>query len=58
MCVIYIVPNDKDGIDCENCIADAEGKPRPFVWVDADHYEQALNEYNEKLKRLNDEDEA
>lgn len=48
----------KDGIDCENCQADAEGRPRPNVWVDAEHYEQALREYQEKLKRLNDEDEA
>jgi len=21
-----------DGIDCENCKADAEGRPRPIVW--------------------------
>ena len=48
----------KDGIACENCIADAEGRPRPNVWEDAERYEQAMKEYQEKLKRLNDEDEA
>lgn len=47
-----------DGLDCENCLADAEGKPRPNVWVDDEHYDQALREYQERLKRLNDEDEA
>jgi DnaJ-class molecular chaperone len=25
-----------DGIDCENCLADAEGRPRPIEWVDDD----------------------
>lgn len=44
------------GQECENCLADAEGRPRPYVWVEADDYPQALDEYQKKMKRGNDEE--
>ena len=45
-----------EGIVCENCLADAEGKPRPFVWVDEKDYSQAMEDYQKKMKRGNDEE--
>lgn len=45
-----------DGKVCENCLADAEGRPRPIVWVNADDYPQALDEYQKKMKRGDDEE--
>lgn len=47
----------KDGIDCPNCKADAEGKPRPIVWVSEEEFPQALRDYQEKIKRMQNDDE-
>jgi methionyl-tRNA synthetase len=47
----------KDGKDCENCQADAEGKPRPIVWVIEEEYPLALQDYEEKIKRILNDDE-
>jgi len=40
----------RDGIDCENCLADAEEKSRRIVWVNEEDYLQAMEEYRRKLE--------
>jgi hypothetical protein len=40
-----------EGIECENCKADAEGMPRPIVWVDEKDYPAAMKEYRKKTER-------
>ena len=45
-----------DGKDCENCQADAEGKPRPYRWVDDKDYAEALRNYfQENINRASNE---
>lgn len=40
-----------DGLDCENCKADAEGRPRPIVWIDEEDYPKAIDEWRKKTGR-------
>jgi methionyl-tRNA synthetase len=45
-----------DGMDCENCQADAEGRSRPIVWISEEEYPQALKEYQNKIEQTKGED--
>jgi len=44
-----------DGVDCENCQADAEGRARLHVWVSEEDYPQSMEEYRNKLKQAMEE---